>query len=648
MKVSRCLEGVILLVASLLMLASCGGGGGGGGTASSNTISGIASKGPLIGSTVCAHAITASGVAGVQVGSCSTTDAYGNYTLNLGTYSGPVLLEASGGNYVDEATGSSVALASPLHTTLASASGSTTAAVTALTELAYQLASNASGGLTSANIQSAVSSVQTNFGVADIVNTLPVNALNVPASATATQKTYALALAAVSQYQNVQAPGTSLSSVLQAMQACLASPVSNCGTGSTSMGAILEAGMSTFVASHSALSGMRTPVASFGTVNDTTLEYVVGYVPPPPIVQPGSSVTMSVDSSVLVPPGTTVYTPSSNNTVLVNGYSNTILTQAGAIVTVPVSASGIANNLVTTNSGAVATGAPTSGVMVIAGSATSNASLVDGTGAAAVFIGGGHLVLDNSGNIIVSDAGALRKVTQAGEVTTLTQNFVWSGGLTIDGNGNIYGFRGFVSSFNSFLVNNAYQIPLYQFNPSGTVSTNNYYGYLREQQYLNTGIDYVYLGGVAIDSSGNVFLADTHSNRIVEFSQYGSSMTVFAYRWVSYATWDVAIGKSGNIFVLEDGPNGASFIQKITPGGQLTTIPVPSASQIPVAIAVDQSDNVYIACGTAQICRIDASGNVISLSIGTTDLITGLTTDGSGNVYAMTRGLGAQVLKITF
>ena len=174
------------------LLAGCGGGGGGGTAAApSGLISGVASKGPLNGSTVCAFAITG-GVKGAPLGTCATNTVAGNYSIDIGAYTGPVLFEATGGNYVDEATGLTVALASPLRSMLANAVGGTaSAAITPLTELAYLQANAVAGGLSTAGIQTAVGNVQTNFGVADIINTMPVDAFNIPVGATAAQKTYA-------------------------------------------------------------------------------------------------------------------------------------------------------------------------------------------------------------------------------------------------------------------------------------------------------------------------------------------------------------------------------------------------------------------------------------------------------------------------
>jgi hypothetical protein len=110
-------------VCLILLLISCGGGGGGGGAATSpNIVNGVVSKGPLNGSTVCAYAISG-GAMGAQIGSCSTTNSTGNYSINLGTYTGPVLFQATGGTYVDEATGTTVSLTSPLSSMQSNATG---------------------------------------------------------------------------------------------------------------------------------------------------------------------------------------------------------------------------------------------------------------------------------------------------------------------------------------------------------------------------------------------------------------------------------------------------------------------------------------------------------------------------------------------
>ena len=249
------------LVASLgLILSGCGGGGGGGDTTpvgTHHTVAGVASKGLLSGAQLCAYAVTA-GAKGAQIGDCVQSASNGSYSLDLGSYTGAVLLEATGGTYVDEATGATVSLSTPLHAVLANVSGGTaTAAVTPLTELAYQLAS--ASGLSATSIQTAQATVQSNFGLVDIIATQPVDALNPPTGASADQKAYALALATVSQYLKGQPSGTTLAAALQAIHDCLAT-TAQCGN----LASDLSGAMSAFQASHTDYAGISLPSTAFG------------------------------------------------------------------------------------------------------------------------------------------------------------------------------------------------------------------------------------------------------------------------------------------------------------------------------------------------------------------------------------------------
>ena len=96
-KYLKAMLALTLLIGSPLLLFGCGGGGGSGTTpaAGVGTVSGTAIKGPVDGGTVTAYAVT-NGTMGTQLGS-GTTDSQGNYHLSIGTYSGPVMLQISGG-----------------------------------------------------------------------------------------------------------------------------------------------------------------------------------------------------------------------------------------------------------------------------------------------------------------------------------------------------------------------------------------------------------------------------------------------------------------------------------------------------------------------------------------------------------------------
>ncbi|NTV94676.1 MAG: hypothetical protein HGA75_04580 [Thiobacillus sp.] len=361
---------VVLLGSAFLsaVLAGCGGGSSSSPSAASGSASGVASKGPLNSAQVCAYAIS-NGAKGAQLGTCAITSSTGAYLIDFGTYTGPVLLEATGGDYTDEATGATVTLATPLHAMLASAtSGVNTAAVTALSELAYRLANANTGGLTTANIQAAIASVQSNFGVADIVANQPVDALNIPGGASADQKTYALALATISQYLNGLPPGTSLAQALQAIEACLAD-TNSCGT----LASDLAAAMSTFQGAHSGFGGMTLPSGSFGAGSGGSgnTPAVSSYTPSSGGV--GSTVTISGTNlgnftpAPLVKFGTTTATVSS-------------ATATSIVVTVP-SGLAVGGTTITLSNfdgtGSVSVGSFT--VTAASGGGSSSACLIDGS-----------------------------------------------------------------------------------------------------------------------------------------------------------------------------------------------------------------------------------------------------------------------------
>jgi len=355
----------------------------------------------------------------------------------------------------------------------------------------------------------------------------------------------------------------------------------------------------------------------------------------------GSSFTMTANSTVKVPAGTTVTTPN-GSVITVNGSSNTVITQVGAVVQVPASATGPAVDTVTTVGSAGAAGAALSATS-IAGSATVSGTPVDGTGTAAVFWGGGHLAIDLSGNVILSDRGELRKVTPAGVVTTLTTQGGWDG-VAIDSAGNAYGSGGGSVIGVSPVTWGA---SLYEFSASGVYQT------LFANWESSSATSSVGFGGLVMDSKGALFLADQVGQRIVKLNIGSNTWAVFAGSGASgnqgstgtpfsfTASPDLAIDSNDNLYV-----RNLDTILKIAPDGTITTI----ATQLPrtSTIAVDKSGNVYTS-DSQVIYRIASNGNVVAYSFANTmDAISSLAIDSNGNLYAGTRGLGAQIFKITF
>jgi hypothetical protein len=263
---------LFLLIGSMTLLVGCGGGGGGTATTpgtqgSTGMISGAAVKGPVSGATVTAYGIT-NGMMGPQLAG-TTTDSTGNFAMTLGDYSGPVMLQMSGGTYVDEATGVTMSMSpgdvmTAVIPSVASGSTVTGIQMTPLTSMAQAMAENMAGGMTGANIAAANTSVGNFFMVNDILHTQPMNPLVSGSSGTATQdmKNYGMAIAAMSQSAKDMGM-TSSSSMVTAMMNDASDGVLNGMMGSRPvlMGGMM--GVSSLMTPTTGTSGLATEMASF-------------------------------------------------------------------------------------------------------------------------------------------------------------------------------------------------------------------------------------------------------------------------------------------------------------------------------------------------------------------------------------------------
>lgn len=203
-----------LLAVALLSVYGCGGGGDDPVTdpvippppATSSTISGGVVKGPVTGATVTFFALNTNGSKGAQLGT-TTTDSSGNFTVTVTPApTTPFLAETSGGTYVDEATGTTVTLAAADKLTAVLPAGTTSATVTPLTHIAAARAQAlaASGTSLATAVNSSNTGVASQYGIADIVGTLPPAANNATSVATTTreERLYSLVLAGIAQQAN--------------------------------------------------------------------------------------------------------------------------------------------------------------------------------------------------------------------------------------------------------------------------------------------------------------------------------------------------------------------------------------------------------------------------------------------------------------
>jgi hypothetical protein len=208
----------LLLAILALTLAGCGGGGGTTAPAAGTILSGVASKGLIKNglNNVKVFALNADGSKGASLATAST-GPNGEYSADVGTYKGAVLVEVSG-TYTDEATGQLVTIPAdkPLRAAFDNLTSNVTVSVTPLTELAVKKA--AGTALTAVAIKAANALVSDLFKV-DIIGTKPVEPTSAVLNDTTTtdqQKVYTLALATISQ---MATSSTSVDAVLNGMKA---------------------------------------------------------------------------------------------------------------------------------------------------------------------------------------------------------------------------------------------------------------------------------------------------------------------------------------------------------------------------------------------------------------------------------------------
>ncbi len=152
--------------------------------------------------------------------------------------------------------------------------------------------------------------------------------------------------------------------------------------------------------------------------------------------------------------------------------------------------------------------------------------------------------------------------------------------------------------------------------------------------------------GVAVDSSGNVYVVDTYNSRIQKFSSTGAFIT----KWGNQGSGDgqfywpkgVAVDSSGNVYTADDYNHR---IQKFSSTGDFLGKWGSKGSgdgqfDDPVGIAVDSSGNVYVADkNNHRIQKFSSTGKFLGkwgsegLDDGQFEFPYGVAVDTSGNVY---------------
>jgi sugar lactone lactonase YvrE len=246
---------------------------------------------------------------------------------------------------------------------------------------------------------------------------------------------------------------------------------------------------------------------------------------------------------------------------------------------------------------------------------------LDGPAATALFNGPAGLGLDGSGNLYVVDSGnsTIRRITPGGQVSTLAgsagslgcdngtgsaASFYWPYGIAVTPSGMVY------------VSDNVYGC-VRRIDEQGKVTT------FAGLAGVNGNVDGMgaqarFCGprGMAIDASGTIYVSDNFNNNVRKITPAGMVTTLAGggkrgmndgYRTAAtfFAPQGLAVDGSGNVFVA-DPLNGT--IRRIGTDGYVTTFagkvrvhghadgPATSATFFhPEGLAVDTAGNVYVA-----------------------------------------------------
>jgi trimeric autotransporter adhesin len=275
-------------------------------------------------------------------------------------------------------------------------------------------------------------------------------------------------------------------------------------------------------------------------------------------------------------------------------------------------------------------------ITTVAGDGSFGASFYGGDGGPAF---SAHLydpngvAVDSAGNLFIADTGnsRIRKVTPAEMIITAIGNEVtgawiaWPNGVTVDSAGNLY----IASTFHG--MDPISRTTYYE----GWIFKANADGVINSQIIIKN--DWLY--GISVDSTGNLYIADGSANKILKVSPDGMISTVAGNGTSGFAgnggpatsaelngPKGVAVDSAGNLYIADTGNN---TIRKVTPAGVIVAVagngtqgcrgdfgPAALAELYgPNGVAVDSAGNLFIAdTGNNRIRKVTPAGVIMTIA----------------------------------
>ncbi len=312
---------------------------------------------------------------------------------------------------------------------------------------------------------------------------------------------------------------------------------------------------------------------------------------------------------------------------------------------------------------------PASAVSTIAGNGSSGST--DGLSSIAEFNGPSGVCMDAAGNIYVADSynNKIRKITPAGVVSTYagtglqgsidglaaSSSFYNPYAICIDTSGNIY-------------VADRFNNKIRKITSTGIVSTLAGSGAAGAANGTGTLSTFSYPSGICLDALGNIYVADASNHLIRKITATGIVSTL-AGSGVAGLTdgvgigssfnepTDICISASGNLYVAD---TYSQRIRKIATGGIVSTIAGTSYGSLdgsnvvaqfayPYGICIDPSGNIYVTeNNTSRVRKIAVACITPTITASVTNSVicmgNSITFNGSGaNIYAWTGGVNDNV-----